>query len=109
MQHRRVEDAAEACGLSPRTIYRYLDDPAFLAQLWQSEGIVLDQATRQLLQLQNAAITTFYQVLTSKNAAPSIKLRAAAAVMDYLLRLRELRAIETRIARLEELAYERQP
>jgi len=108
LKHRKIEDAARACGLNERTLYRWLaDDTNFQAALAQAEGLAIDTATRQLVQLQDAAVDTLRQTMRDKAAAPGVRLRAAQAVLDYLLKLRELRNIEQRISRLEALLNER--
>jgi hypothetical protein len=101
MTRRRIEDAAASAGVAERTIYRYLNDPAFQAELAKAEGRSIDEATRQLLKLQDEAIAVFLQVLSDKKIAAGVRLRAAQSILDYLLKLRELRNIEQRLAALE--------
>jgi len=102
LKHRKVEDAARSVGLNERTVYRWLaDDAAFQTALSQAEGVAIDTATRQLVQLQDAAVDTLRKTMKDSDAGPGVRLRAAQAVLDYLLKLREMRNIEQRIARLE--------
>lgn len=105
IEHATVQDAAEACGLSPTTIYRYLQDLAFRAELSQHEGEAIDAATRRLLGLVDSAVETLRQVLQDKEAGYSHRLRAAQTVLDQLMKLRELRNIEERITKLERQVF----
>lgn len=97
-----VAEAAQRARVGERTLYRWLADPAFRAALSAAEGDLLDAATRRLLALQEDAIGAFEAVLRDAHAAPSARLRAAQAVLDYLLKLRELRDVEQRLTALEQ-------
>jgi len=105
LEYRTIDAAADAAGVTPRTIYRWFDIPAFRTVLNKAEGDAIDQATRNLLTLSKAAINVFYEVMSDQNASPGIRLRAADRVMTHLIKLRELRDIEIRIRALEEKVY----
>lgn len=99
---KNVGEAAAAIGVSERTLYRWLTDPAFRAALSVAEGDLLDAATRRLLTLQDDAIGAFEDVLTGgPDVTDTARLRAAQAVLDYLLKLREMRSVEERLTALE--------
>ena len=61
----------------------------------------IDTATRRLLQLQDPAVDALGDILKDPDAAPTVRLRAATSVLDYLIRLRELRNVEARLLTLE--------
>lgn len=100
-----MAEAAISAQVSERTLYRWLQDADFRAALFSAEGELIDGATRRLLRLQDAAIDVLDDLL--KAEGDGVKLRAAQTVLDHLLRLRELRDIETRLASLE-LALQQQ-
>lgn len=103
-----VGEAALATGLGERTIYRWLTEPAFRQALSAAEGVLIDAATRRLLQLQTAALDVFESLLAKDaEVSASVQLRAATAATDYLLKLRELRDIEQRLQALEQRFTER--
>jgi hypothetical protein len=58
-----------------------------------------------LLSLHESAIDTFSDLLEAEGTSDTIKLRAAQAVLDNILKLRELRNVEARLEALE-LAYQ---
>ena len=95
-------------GVGERTLFRWRSEPAFRQALAAAEGELLDAATRRLLTLQEAAIRTFQDVLADAQASPGVRVREAQAVLDYLLKLRELRDVEQRLTVLEE-AQQRRP
>lgn len=101
LSSRNVKEAAHAAHVSERSLYRWLTLPAFRAAVLEAEGNAIDWATRRLIGLQDGAIDTLESVLNDFQAGAGVRLRAAQAVLDYLLRLRELRNIEERLAVLE--------
>lgn len=103
-----VQRAAEKAGVGERTLHRWLDENLrFQEGLTLAESRAIDKATRRLVILQDEAIQTIEEIMTDDNAPASTRLRAATSVLDYLLKLRELRNVEQRLAALEE-AYNAQ-
>lgn len=103
LTERTTRDAAQTAQVAERTLWRWLADPEFRAELTRREGALIDQATRSLLTMQGAALEAFDSVLNSDAAKDADKLRAAEGVLTYLLKLRELNSLEERIARLEQI------
>ena len=103
-----VTEAATATGQGERTIYRWLSEPAFRQALSAAEGDLIDVATRRLLQLQGGALDTLEALLgDGADASAGVRLRAAQVTLDHLLKLREMRDIEQRLAALEAATAER--
>ena len=109
LSSKNVAEAAAAAGLGERTLYRYMGDPAFRLALADAEGMAIDNATRRLLTMQDLAIDTIAEVLSDSAATAGVRIRAAGQVLDYLLKLRELRNIEQRLVLLEAASYAQQP
>jgi hypothetical protein len=103
LAHKTIGEAADACGLSTKTLQRYMADENFKAALNAGEGERIDQATRQLLILQAPAVATMARTMGDQTASPAVRLRAAQLVLDYLIKLRELRSVEERLVALERL------
>lgn len=100
--------ASEKAGVSESTAYRWLrDDPEFKRQMTAAEGEAIDRATRQLIGLQDVAIKTIKTIIDDQATPPGVRLRAAATILDYLLKMRELRNLEQRLADLERKIYEK--
>jgi hypothetical protein len=102
LTERNVREAAKAAKVSERTLWRWLTDTTFRAELTTQEGAVIDQVTRGLLAMQDQALEVFDSILTSTTASDANRLRAAEGVLDYLLKLRELLTLEDRVRKLEE-------
>jgi len=99
---RDVKTAATAAKVGHRTLCRWLTEEPFRAALSEAEGDAIDGATRRLVGLADSAVDTLGDLLDSKDASESVRLRAAQSIIDNLLKLRELRNLEQRITALEE-------
>lgn len=98
-----ITEAAAVAEVDPRTIGRWLKQPAFRAALTAAESDLIDGATRRLLRLQDGALQVVEGFLDAASTAPEgVKLRAALAALDHLLKLRSLRDIEQRLQALEQ-------
>lgn len=76
-------------------------DARFTQALTEAEGEVIAGATRRLLQLQDTAIDAVDAVFKDKETSAAVKLRAAQLTIDAMLKLRELRNVESRLVALE--------
>ncbi len=93
--------AAKDADVTDRTIYRWLDEPAFRDALTQAEDQAIDAATRGLVSLTEKALLTIASVMLSPTTHPATKLRAAESVLSNTLKLYELRNLAARLAALE--------
>lgn len=95
------QEAAAAAGVARCTLVRWMKDETFRVAMVEAEAGAIDQATRRLIGLSDNAINTISVVLTDPNTTPGIRLRAAQTVLEFLLKLRELRNVEQRLVDLE--------
>ena len=108
LSSKTVLAAAQLSGGSVRTLTRWLGEDDFKAALLEAEWEAIDAATRRLIGLQGAAIDTLQETLSDRKALPGIRMRAAQSILDFLMRLRDLRNIEKRLAALEAIINEYQ-
>lgn len=95
--------AAKSTGVARKTLYRWMEDPAFRAALDAAESEVLDGVSRRLLALAEKAADKLDALLDSAN--DNVRLRAASVTLDILMRLRELRDVERRLTELERMMH----
>jgi hypothetical protein len=95
------EAAARAVGVSPRTAYRRLADPAFRQRL---QGLRSDMVQRTAGALTAAGAEAVRALLALlREAAPAaVRLGAARSVLELGVKLREAAELEERLAALEE-------
>ena len=77
-----VTAAAARCGIHRATIYNWQKLPAFGAALQTSREQFLAEFQAELSELAGLAIAAIRQILTDPKASPSVRLKAALAVLD---------------------------
>ena len=101
----RIEDAAQSAGVSDRTIYRWLRDPVFVAELHQAETTALGDAIRSLIADQKSNYAVIRSIRDDKRSSAAVRLRAAVALDNSLLKWRQFQDFELRISELERVVY----
>ena len=96
-----VGEAAKAAGVSERTLARWLSDPDFRMALGVAESDMIDGAVRCMIGDLAANHDTMRAIRDDPTNGPAVRLRAAVALSDDLLRWRELRNVEARLVALE--------
>ncbi len=102
-----VAAAAKQAGLGERTLYRYLADDTFKAELRARQDQAIAAATAALSGLTGTAIETLRKVLTDPDASHAVKVRAALGILRERRRIGELDDLAERVSRLEEVLGER--
>jgi hypothetical protein len=94
-----VEDAARAAAVSVRTAYRRIADPEFAGRLAVARDELLSAALGELVGCATEAVATLRALLSAPD--DRIRLAAAKATLEQLLRLRETLTLSQRLAALE--------
>ncbi|MFN7020210.1 MAG: hypothetical protein ACK4WH_02630 [Phycisphaerales bacterium] len=96
-----IAKAAEAAGISERTLYRYLKDPDFRAAYRDARRQTFSQAIALSQRYTPIAVNVLAKVMTDPLAANASKVAAAAAVMRFGRESIELDDVVERIEKLE--------
>jgi phage terminase small subunit len=99
---RTLEAAAQAAGVSRKTLSRWMTKPAFRAALLEAENNLLDAAARRMLAGTEAALDVLEKMLTEAGTEGNRRL-AATTWLEYVLKWREWRTLEERLTQLEEI------
>ena len=102
MQAKDTRAAALACKVGERTLYRWLQCPAFQAELKRAGQASIDAAIRRLSALTGQACDVLESEMADQETPASVRVRAADIVLSRLLNLKELCDLEARISKLEE-------
>ena len=108
MESGTIEQAAKQAGVSTKTIYRWRQDPLFMAALDQAVSDQIGDAVRALVVDQQANHKVMREIRDKPNSSPAIRLRAATALDASLLKWRDLGDFELRLSRLEAVHREEQ-
>ena len=93
--------AAEACGVTIRTIERWLQDPDFNNELGRRSEFAIRRAAIRLTALLDTAAGVLYQAMIDPDRQTTVKLRAANHVFTHALKLIEVGEIMRRLDELE--------
>jgi hypothetical protein len=101
---RNVEEAARVADVGTRTLYRWMNEPAFDAAYREAKRAAFSQAIARLHQMAGAAVTTLGKVMIEPNTPPATKVRAADSVLGHAAKAIETEDIEARLSELERAA-----
>jgi len=96
-----VEAAASKAGVSKRTVYRRLDDPAFRKTLQTIRADMIYRATGMLTASSMEAVKTLLNLMNT-GVGSTARLGAAKAILELGLKLRQAQEMEDRMAMIEE-------
>jgi hypothetical protein len=75
-----ITEAAQKCGLSEKTLRRYLDDAEFQKEFRAARRVVFEQNIVRLQSLHAGAVDTLERNLNCEN--PSVEVRAALGIIE---------------------------
>jgi len=101
LQAATVADAARLCGLSDRTLWRYLRDPAFAEALRQRRAEATQETTTGLVVLARRGREALFELLQDPDTPPAILARVGIAAQDLARQAVELEDLLARIDALE--------
>jgi hypothetical protein len=101
-----VQAAAQQVGISDRTAYRRLEDPAFRARVDQARDEMLRQTIGRLSALGTEAVTALVTLMKSADSTDAIKLGAVRTALDNLFRGHEQFTLVRQIEDLRRLLEE---
>lgn len=93
--------AAQAAGISPRTLRDYLADPGFQAEYKRAFAGLVEDATRQAQQAIAPALSTLREIVESENENAQARISAARSILEYSMKLTEQTDILARLIELE--------
>lgn len=97
-----VGAAAEAAGVNPKTLRRWLLDAEFRAAFGNAKAQMLDHALARLSAASSSATATLLAVCRDQDASPAARVTAARTVLELALKVRSEQEFEDRLRRLEE-------
>jgi hypothetical protein len=103
---RNHEDAAKAVDIGVATLLRWEKLPEFQAAYREAKRAAFGQAIARLQQGSSAAATTLLKVMIDQGTPPSVKVRAAEAILNHASKAIEIEDIEARLSELERAAEE---
>lgn len=93
--------AAEAAGITPRTMTTYLSDPDFQREYKKAFGQLVQDATRQAQQALSPALSALLDIVKDEDENSSARIAAARSLLEYGLRLTEFSDILAELETVE--------
>jgi len=94
--------AAAEAGVSPRTVRRRLQEPAFAERVARARTAYVDQTTAQLHAASASAVSVLRELLAAESLP--IRMRAAIALLQVAPRWRDEAELERRLQQVEAAA-----
>ena len=95
-----IKDAANKCGLSEETLYRYLREADFLSDYRTARRSVMETATTELQKAASEAVETLKRNQACGN--PAVEIRAAQIILDNAFKGIETTDILERLEKIED-------
>jgi hypothetical protein len=96
-----IAEAAQACGVSEKTLDRWLVLPEFAAAYEAARHQTLRDALQSLEAACTGAVAALVRVMSGEATPPATVVSAARSVLDYAMRGKELMELEDRIGAIE--------
>lgn len=101
-----VTEAAIQAGVSEKTAWRYLANPAVQGELTARCDVVLTQVSAGLVADMSEARQVLMEAMRDPTNPPGVRVRAALGVLDAGLRVLETLALVRRVATIESMLQE---
>jgi hypothetical protein len=99
--HPTLAKAAEACGVSEKTLWRWLQCPEFQQAYRQARREAVSQAIARLQRITAKAVDTLEGVMADAEAPAPAKVTACRVVLEVAVKAVELDDLQSRIEELE--------
>lgn len=93
--------AAATAGVSEKTLWRWLSDPAFARAYREARSRLLESTLTTLQAASVEAVKVLQEVMNGYEVQPAARVSAARAVLDFALKGREQIELEERLRALE--------
>lgn len=107
LEGKTVKDAAEITKISRKTLYTWLGQPVFRAELDRLGGLVLEEVSRRMITLSAEAVKALAGIMKDKKGPVFARIQAASAILKHSPDYWELSTIGRRIEQLETLLNDR--
>ena len=100
------KEAAQAAGLSERTLRAYLENEEFLTEYRRAFAALIEESTREAQRAMQPALATLRNICEDEECPPAARISAARSLMDMGLKLTEQNDILARLEVLERAYHE---
>lgn len=96
----KISDAAKSAGIGRKTLYRYMEDPAFCEELAKRRTALFNVAMDQIKTHASQAIEHMQMLMTCGDVRT--ERLACKDIIEFALRGREIEDLESRLSAIEQ-------
>ena len=96
-----IKEAAAKCGISEKTLHRWLNEPDFAVQLAEAQRGVTRRVMRSVISRTERAVEVLDDVMTDITNAAHARVSAAKTVLEFSMKAIEIEEILDRLEKLE--------
>jgi len=82
LAHGTMQEAAQACGISPRTIYDRMDNREFRAAYMEAKNDIIRKAVFTMNRKLGEAVDAVAEIMNDKATTPAVRLQAAQVIIS---------------------------
>lgn len=101
LQHATREQAAQAAGINPSTLYRWMQDPEFQKAQLEARRQVYGEAMGRLQQAANTAVDTLIGIMNNTEAPVGGRVQASKCVLELSRKSLELDDLKIQVEELQ--------
>ena len=98
-----IQDAALSCGITARTLQRWLREPGFQEQYRATKSQLLESTVNKLRTIGIDGVTALHRVAVDKESPAGATVSAGRAILEVLLKAVEVQDLDARLTELERL------
>lgn len=98
---KNYKEAAEIADCSESSIYKWMRDPVFRAAVLERENGLRAASGRRLARDAQSSLDVIYNIMTDEGNPAGLRLQAAKAWQDYLIKTGDITELENRVTILE--------
>ena len=96
-----IKDAALQCGVSEKTMHKWLNDSEFAAALQRAQADVTREAMKRVLKAVGQAVAVLEEIMKDVSHPPAPRVSAAKAILENALKVYDLEDVQKRLDALE--------
>ncbi len=96
-----VKEAALTCGISERTLHRWLNEPDFATQLLEAQRGITKRVIHSVVSRAERAASVLNEIMCDTDAAQSARVSAARTILEFSFKAIEVEDILKRIEAIE--------
>ena len=101
------KEAAELAGCSESSVYKWMKNPVFRAAVLERENGLRAASGRRLARDAQSSLDVIHNIMTDEGNPAGLRLQAAKAWQDYLIKTGDITQLEDRVTKLEAKQHDR--